>query len=200
MLGTITPLGERSRGNSYMATAVSYAVGSTLGGLALGTLLAVIVLWARSLLSDVTDTLRLSMAGSAFIGAAFLDWSGATFPVPRRQVSKGWPSILKGWAYGLGFGFQLGFGFATVVNTALLPIGAIVAVVSGSPGLCLSFGLLFGLGRGLLVFLSWKLQSQSQLLEAGRQVDRSEAAARLSVGICTLVLGSVCWVASVTHS
>src|SRR3989442_3008088 len=116
MLGSMTPLGERSRGANWATTVAWYLAGSTAAGAGVGWVLG----WVGS-----ATTLAVGLAGrSTLIPLAALALAGVlldaglfgtTLPTIHRQVNEDWLQRYRGWVYGLGFGFQLGLGVATVV-------------------------------------------------------------------------------------
>ncbi|MDX6449256.1 MAG: hypothetical protein QOD08_1719, partial [Gaiellaceae bacterium] len=116
MLGSITPLGERSRGRRWGITVAAYTLGSIAGSLVLGLAAGSV---GSVVLSGTPPALRVTtlavfvLAGLAFELQAF----GLRLPTHRRQVDEEWLTRYRGWVYGLGFGFQLGLALVTVVNT-----------------------------------------------------------------------------------
>ena len=52
------------------------------------------------------------------------------------------------WVYGAGFGVQLGAAAATVVNTALVPLFMLAALLSGHAVSGMVLGAAFGAARG----------------------------------------------------
>src|SRR3954453_19341957 len=105
MLTSISPLGERARGNRWAGTAAVYVVASTLGGVAIGALLG-----AVGSLFEVS----LLVAAAVCALAAVADLVHR-LPTIHRQVDEDWLSRYRGWVYGAGYGAQLGVGVATIV-------------------------------------------------------------------------------------
>jgi hypothetical protein len=68
-------------------------------------------------------------------------------------VNERWLDRLRPWAYGAGFGWQIGTGLATYIMTAGVYLMIVLAALTGAPWLAVVFGVLFGLVRGLSVFL-----------------------------------------------
>ena len=58
----------------------------------------------------------------------------------RRQVNEDWLVAYRSWVYGAGFGLQLGAAVATVVNTALVPLFMLAALLAGN----MTAGLVIG--------------------------------------------------------
>src|SRR6266542_2787419 len=114
MLGSITPLGERGRGQRWGLTVVAFFVGSTAGAAAVGALLG---LAGRAAMGTGGLRERLIFLTAAIGVGAALDARilGVRLPTVRRQVNEDWLHRYRGWVYGLGFGVQLGVGFSTVV-------------------------------------------------------------------------------------
>src|SRR5437588_3889490 len=104
MLGSITPLGERSRNSRWSLTLLYFMAGSALGGTTAGTILGAI--GSRIHLSPTTATALL--VGLVAVGAAVDSRLIAIrIPSPRRQVDDAWLRRYRSWVYGLGFGVQL---------------------------------------------------------------------------------------------
>src|SRR5436190_18791105 len=114
MLGSITPLGERSRGRRWGITVTAFALAAGAAGAALGAALG-----AAGGLVDVSATPRTALLGLAVAAAVVVDVvPGVRAPGPRRQVNEAWLHRYRGWVYGAGFGLQLGLGVTTIVSTA----------------------------------------------------------------------------------
>ena len=129
MLTSISPLGERARGNRWTVTVAWLTVGAALGGSALG---AVLGLLGGVLGGSPDDSWRLGVLAMGAAAAAVWDLSGRRFP-GRRQVNEDWLTSLRPWVYAVGFGAQLGAALATVVNTALVPLFMLAAVLTAQP-------------------------------------------------------------------
>ena len=145
MLGSITPLGERSRGRRWGITVTAFALAATAAGAGLGA-----VLGAAGGLVGLSATTRTGLLAAAVAVAVAVDLvPGLRAPGPRRQVNEAWLHRYRGWVYGAGFGLQLGLGVTTIVSTAAvyaefdrqrptageprLPDGLIEAVRAGDP-------------------------------------------------------------------
>ena len=121
MLTSITPLGERGRGNRWGHTAAWLVAGHVVGGALLGGAVVSLAAAARSLgvprVSGTASTgfVVATVAALAVLAIGF-DLLGGRVP-GRRQVDERWLTTYRGWVYGFGFGVQLGFGLGTVVNT-----------------------------------------------------------------------------------
>ena len=191
MLTSITPLGERGRGNRFWLTRSWLVVGHVAGGLLLGAGLATVsaVVGAVGLRPD--DATALVIIAVAAVVAVAGDLAGITVP-GARQVDERWLTAYRGWVYGLGFGVQLGFGLVTVVNTLLLGVvllsGAVLA-----PSSALLLGGLYGLTRGVGASLNGRVRTVRDLRRLHEHLDRSERAVRWSgLGTVALVaLGAV---------
>src|SRR4051794_16357363 len=101
MLTSISPLGERARGNRWSVTVAAYLLGSLLGGAALGALLGAV---GELLLGPLP-----LIAAGVCVAAAAADLAGL-LPRGSRQVDETWLNRYRGWVYGFGFGAQLGVG------------------------------------------------------------------------------------------
>lgn len=187
MLTSITPLGERGRGNRWAVTTTAYAVGCALGGATTGLVLGGV----GALLPPLPVLL---LAGAACLLAAAADLVPGRLPVGRRQVDEQWLGRYRGWVYGLGFGYQLGLGVVTVVTSAATVAVLAVALLTRSPLLGALVGLVFGSARALPALLVRHVDSPDRLRRLAQDVERhSGTAARTTVG--ALVAGGAVLVA-----
>ncbi len=171
MLSTITPLGERSRGHSYRATAAWFVVGVTAGGATLGLLMALGAEAVR--VSGMPADSRLLALGLAALVALVSDTGllGRRLPVHRRQVNERWLDEYRPWVYGGGFGWQIGTGLATYVTSAAVYLLVVAGALSALPLAALALGTLFGFLRGLAVLLTSRVRSTDDLLGLHRRVE-----------------------------
>lgn len=131
MLGSITPLGERSRQMRWGLTVSMFALGSLVSSVLLGSVLG----WGgEQVARSASEHVRvLALGGLVLVGALFDSrMFGLRVPTHRRQVNRMWMEEFRGWVYGLGYGFQLGVGVVTVVNTAATYAMLAAAVLTGS--------------------------------------------------------------------
>ena len=188
MLTSITPLGERGRGNRYAVTLSAYVVGCLLGGATTGALLGAV--------GALLPTLPvLLLAAGACVAAALADVRGTR--LGRRQVDEDWLTRYRGWVYGLGFGYQLGLGVVTVVTSAAtVAVLALMLLTQSVPG-GLLVGLVFGSARAVPALLLGRAASHGELrtLAAGLE-RRAPLAARtttvaLALGGAVLLTGAL---------
>ncbi len=176
MLTSISPLGERARGNRFWRTAAVYAAGSLLGGGAVGAALG-------ALGAPVVDAVGSgwSLAALALAAAAglVLDRTGR-LPTLRRQVNERWLSSYRGWVYGLGFGVQLGAGVATIVTASTTYVALVAASLTGSFAGGLAVGATFGAARALPLLVTARIDTPAQLAALHRRV--AGAADRVATG------------------
>lgn len=160
MLASITPLGERSRGNSHSVTITAFVIGCVAGATFLG-----------SVLGELGSFLALD-PGAAVVVVAMLCVAGflidlnlfsVSLPTPRRQVDAAWLETYRGSVYGCGFGAQLGFAVVTVVPSFLTYIWISTAVLAGSAWGGAVLGITFGLLRGLGALPSVRVTSPARL-------------------------------------
>ncbi len=200
MLTSISPLGERGRGNKWPVTVAWFAAGSVAAGAAVGSLLGGLGLLAWAAVDQVSGanpgpgtvthnvTLVVLAAGSA--GAVWWDLSGRRLP-GRRQVNEDWLTRLRGWAYGTGFGAQLGAAVVTVVNTALVPMFILAALMSGEISSGLVIGATFGLVRGCSVAINARVRDAGDLRRLHRRIDELAGLSRhVSVAAAVAVSGA----------
>jgi hypothetical protein len=172
MLATITPLAEAGRGHRYRSTALWFVAGSVAGGVTLGLALGVVALGVGAAgLSAVTVAL-LACAASVVAAASDAQVGGFALPVHHRQVNERWLDQFRPWVYGAGFGWQIGTGFVTYIRTAGVYLLAVLAVLTGSWWAAVVLGALFGLVRGLAVFLGRSITSPGALATFHRRFTR----------------------------
>jgi len=181
MLASITPLGERGRGNRWWLTALAYEVGSIVGGAAMGAAAGTIGLPLAHLL--LTSALARAVAGAAVTAVALALEIGmrnarSRLPGPRRQVDKAWLDRYRGWVYGGGFGLQLGTGLVTIVNSAAMYALVGLLIAMGSPATGAAVGALFGLARALPLLAFGRARDFVSLQQVHRRLDRLAASSR----------------------
>ena len=181
MLTSITPLGERSRGNRWAVTATAYAVGCVLGGASTG-----LVLGAVGALLPALPVLLL--AGTACLLAAAADLAPGRLRGGHRQVDEDWLARYRGWVYGAGFGYQLGLGVVTVVTSAATGAVLVLALLTQSPVAGLLLGAVFGVARALPALLLRRVDSPARIRSLAAFLDRRAALAH-RVAAATLVAG-----------
>jgi hypothetical protein len=167
MLTSISPLGERARGNRWTVTVTLYVVASVLGGLTIGGLLG----FAGSFLS-----------ASAWVAAAVCAAAGVLdavrrLPTVRRQVDEDWLTRYRGWVYGVGFGYQLGLGVVTIVTSAATYAMLGLCLLSGSTASGLAIGGCFGLVRALPILALRRASTPEALRAVGRRLEVLSGAA-----------------------
>jgi hypothetical protein len=197
MLGSITPLGERSRGMSWRVTATAFAAGSALGGAAVG--------WLAGLAGGVPAaalgrTSALGLLAAAAAVALVVD-SGRTRlrrPTLRRQVDERWLRMYRGWVYGAGFGVQLGVGVVTIVSTSAVYLTFLAAALAGGGRAGATVGLGFGLARAWTLVPATRVRGPGDLLWADRMLQRWRApvhraaqAATAAVALAAAVLATL---------
>jgi len=170
MLTSISPLGERARGNRFWRTAGAYAAGSVLGGTlaggALGSIGAVVVGLVGA--GPAVDRAALVVLAVAAVAGAVLDARRA-LPTLHRQVDERWLATYRGWVYGFGFGFQLGLGVATIVTASTTYVALLAAALTGSPAGGAAVGAAFGVARALPLLVTARVGAPEDLarLHAG---------------------------------
>lgn len=175
MLTSITPLGERGRGQTWGITATALTLGHFVGGAALGGLLALAALGVGAVGGVAASSAAVAVAGAATL-AVVGDLAGLSLP-GRRQVDERWLNTYRGWVYGLGFGVQLGFGFVTVINTLLFAALVVTAPLLG-PTPAFAIGVVYGAGRAAMALLSVRVASIEQLKALHRRLDEADRAIR----------------------
>ncbi len=180
MLTSISPLGEQARGNRWSLTVLWLGLGAAGGGAAVGAALGAIGQAGAAALDSGT---RLLVLAGACAAAAAWDLSGRRLP-GRRQVNEDWLVSYRSWVYGAGFGLQLGAAVATVVNTALVPLFMLAALLAGEVTAGLAIGAAFGAARGVSLVLGHRVRTPDDLRQLHRRLDRhADRVRRLGAGI-----------------
>ena len=190
MLGSITPLGERGRGSRWWLTVTAYLVGSTLGGIAIGSGLGLV---GSSFASRTSVAARLAVIGVAVIAGLLADLGpfGLRLPTVRRQVDEGWRAGYRGWVWGLGYGIQLGAGVVTVVTTSTVYATWLAAGLSGGIVAGAVIGVTFGVVRAAPVLSVAGVRRPDQLLHVDVVLARWAVPARRATYAAGAVVASV---------
>lgn len=192
MLGSITPLGERGRGQSFPLTLVAFILGALAGGVTIGALLGSIGSWFFKAQGDWPSWVLLSLVA---LGLAFdLRLGGIRLPTPRRQVNEEWLGRYRGWVYGAGFGFQLGLGIVTIVSVSATYLVLAAAFLSGSGAWGLIIGGAFGFTRALMILPASRVRTTAELARLTRLIHRFDQPSRSLVlvaesAVLVVVLG-----------
>ena len=187
MLTSISPLGERARGNRWWLTVWWLVLGAVLGGAAVGAALGAL---GQALVGSSGDGVRLGVLAGACAAAAAWDMTGRRLP-GRRQVNEDWLVAYRSWAYGAGFGLQLGAAAATVVNTALVPLFMLAALLTGEITAGLVIGAAFGTARGATMALSSRVRTPDDLRRLHRRLDLwADRARGLGAGVAAVLGGA----------
>lgn len=175
MLSSITPFGERGRGNRYWATASWFVAGAAAGGASLGAVAAGLALIVSSTGLGGHPVVVVSLAAAVAAAGAALDAGvfGDVLPVVRRQVDDRWLSRYRSWAYAAGFGWQIGTGVLTYVMTCAVALAVVLGALTGDA--LVAFGVATGFGtlRGLAVLLTSRADSPQSLRGLHRRLDRA---------------------------
>jgi sulfite exporter TauE/SafE len=170
MLGSMSPVGDRSRNQRWWITAIAYTVASVVAAAVMGVGLGA----AGQVLAGIVRVpaaMRLLVLGTMLIAAAALD-AGARGRLPtwRRQVDERWLTTYRGWVYGAGFGAQLGLGVATIVTSAATYATLAAAFLSASWHKGLLIGVVFGAARATPLLLMARVRSADRLYAVTRKV------------------------------
>jgi hypothetical protein len=109
------------------------------------------------------------------------DVFGQIIPIWRRQVNDQWLARYRSWVYGAGFGWQIGVGVATYIMTAAVFLLVVLAAMTIDPVEAALLCGLFGLVRGLAVFLTARSDSPGQLHALHHRFDQAGPAVRVGV-------------------
>jgi hypothetical protein len=197
MLASITPLSESGRGHRYRTTAWWFVVGSTMGGATLGVMVALLTVAVDAFSLTSGEVIIVALVASALALASDADLGGFHLPVHHRQVNERWLDRFRPWVYGAGFGWQIGSGLATYIMTAGVYLLIVLAALTGEPLLGLVFGALFGLVRGLSVFLGRRITSTERLRAFHvRFYEFGPTVRRLMVAVDALATALFAWLLS----
>ncbi len=161
MLASITPLGERGRGNRWTTTAGLFITASAAGGAALG---AVLGLLGSVVLDHVGIGWRLGVLGAALAVGVVWELGRGRVPGPRRQVNERWLDQYRRWIYAAGFGAQLGIGVVTIVVTSAVYGVWAAALVSAQPVAGAAIGAAAGAMRGATLLAGARATSPQRLV------------------------------------
>jgi hypothetical protein len=175
MLGSITPLGERSRGRRWGVTVTAFGLAAVAAGGAAGALLG--EAGGRAGLAAGTRTGLLAVAVAAAIAVDAVP--NLHPPGPRRQVNEEWLQRYRGWVYGAGFGAQLGLGVATIVTTAAVYATIAAAVLAGTAAGGAAVGAVFGAARAATLLPTAGVREPHALATLDRRVRSWERPTRL---------------------
>lgn len=197
MLSTITPIGERGRGNRFGPTAVWFVAGATVGGACLGA--AGAALAAPVGAAGPSGAVLAGAAALAALTGAVLDagLGGLRLPAHHRQVNERWLDRFRHGVYGAGFGWQIGAGLATYIMTAGVYLVVVLGALTGSPWWALAMGTAFGAVRGLAVLAGAGIRSPAALAAFHRRFDalgeRTRRAMVVVEAAAALVLAGALW-------
>lgn len=177
MLSSITPLGERSRGQRFGITAASLLLGAAGAGTALGAVLGLV---GAALPLGATQRL-VTLAAAASVGLALDLLPGRRLPTHLRQVDERWLHRYRGWVYGLGFGIQLGVGVATVVTASAVYLTLAGAALAPSVEAGALVGCVFGAVRGGSVLLGGWIDTPARLVGFHRRLERLDRPAAAAI-------------------
>lgn len=195
MLTSISPLGERARASRWWVTTTAYVISSTLGGIAVGTLAALLGgLFPDDLRSSPPV---LGLVAAALVVGLLLDLGvgGARLPSWRRQVDEAWLGRYRGWVVGTGFGAQLGVGVVTIVTSSTTYAVILLAALSGSGPVGALLGGAFGLVRALPLVLMARVDTRERLWAVLRHVEHAaptaDRVARLALAVGAAALTTI---------
>lgn len=184
MLSSITPLAEEGRGHRYRTTTAWFVAGSTLGGASLGLVMAALAAGVRAIGASNTTLTTIAAVTCLVTIASDTNIGGFRLPVHHRQVNERWLDQFRPWVYGAGFGWQIGAGLATYIKTCAVYLMVVLAVLTGNPEAALLVGAVFGVVRGMAVFLGRHITSSAALADFHRRFVAAEPLARTATTLC----------------
>jgi len=186
MLASISPLGERARGNRWGLTVLVFTVAAGAAGAALGAILGL----AGSLAAG-PGHLRIGVLAGVALLAGLADLAApGRVPTVRRQVNEDWVGTLRWWVYGAGFGGQLGAGVTTIVTTATVYAWMAAALLGGSAAGGALVGAVFGLARSVPLATVAGVRGPADLRATIRRLTSWARAGRLGAACASLAVGT----------
>lgn len=179
MLTSISPLGERARGNRFWVTAAAYAAGSLVGGTAIGAALGAL---GTPIVGALGDDVPFAVLAVVAVAGVLLD-SARRLPTLRRQVDERWLSTYRGWVYGFGFGLQLGLAVTTIVTASTTYVALVAALLTGSPLGGAVVGATFGAVRAAPLVVTARVRSTEELARLHRGVARAAEPASVATRV-----------------
>ncbi len=181
MLSSITPLAERSRGHRFGATASWFVLGAIVGGATLGVAAAALAVIVRATGLGADAACGVAAALALVCALSDLRPFGLHLPFHGRQVNEVWLGRYRPWVYASGFGWQIGTGLATYILTAATYLLIALAALGADPAVAVALGVLFGLTRGLAVFLAAGITTPERLHAFHRRFDQVGPRVRAAV-------------------
>ena len=190
MLSSITPLGERGRGQRWWLTVLAFGVGALAGGALVGLAAGGVGAALRAV--GVQGAAAAWTATALALLAVAVDAPGSPVPLPRwrRQVDEDWLTRYRGWVYGLGFGLQLGAGLVTIVVSAVIYLAFALAALTGSVAGAVAVGVAFGATKALVLLAAARVRTPEELLGFHRRLDAARSwSRRAALGGDVVALG-----------
>jgi hypothetical protein len=188
MLASITPLGERARGNRWTTTAALFIAASIGGGAAVGAATGML---GSLILGDVGKGWRLGLLGAALALGVAWELGRGSVPGPRRQVNERWLDEYRRWIYAAGFAAQLGTGVATIVVTSAVYAVWAAALVSASPGAGAAIGAAAGAMRGATILAGARTTTPQGLVALHQRLQSIQGPVRRGALAAQLALVAV---------
>lgn len=159
-----------------LGSVLAYVFASTVGGSAVGLILAKAGHSVRvhgGTLGTVGMTASLTIVVLLAVGAEITGRRNP-LPTPWRQVPRGW----VGWRHtsntAIGFGFVLGGGAFTILHHAAAYALAAVALLAPTPAAGALLGAVYGAIRGGMLLVGWAVE----VLTGGRHRLKAESVDR----------------------
>jgi hypothetical protein len=193
MLSSITPLGERTRGNIWSRAVIAFVLASALAGILVGA-----VLGSLGSLLHPQPRLALVILGAVSAAGLLLDvgWPKLRLPTIRRQVNRLWMEQYRDWVYGAGYGLQLGAGLGTIVSTSAVYSALVAGMLVAEPRAGALVGGVFGLVRGMTILAGAVASDADRLMALHRRLERGRAywhrfsiSAQASLSASVLIVG-----------
>lgn len=201
MLASISPLGERARGNRWWLTVAALTAGGTVAGATTGAVVGgagQLTAWSAAWTGGAATGAFAVAAATAAMADGLRQagiWPVRYVPA-RRQVNEYWLDRYRGWVYGAGFGVQLGAGVATIVTTATVYLLFVAEFLTRSWAEGAVLGGLFGAARAAPALAAGWARTGSRLRRlhgAMAAADRAAAWATVAGAVGTAALLGARW-------
>lgn len=178
MVLTITPMVHGGQRIKWGASVVLHALGGVLGGAAAALAAYLTVYVVTTWLAVPTIPLALAIVGLSLLTDARA--LPVRVPSPKRQVPERWRAMFSTRLTAFLYGIGLGMGITTrVYFAATYAVFLVAALVLGFPAV-LAVGGVFGLARGMSIWIAYNGASLEALERALRNRVRYRTAARVA--------------------
>lgn len=171
---------------------VSYAIGTTLGGCALGVTLATFGLLLESLPLEAKQIVLIPLLLLLMVSIGLQAVSRVSpLPERRRQVPRDWLRWASRTRTAFCFGLVIGYGALTRLHAAIWYVMAIAIILSPSLWVGVLIGATYGMARGACLLLTWIVDVIVGLRIDWQRIDGSALIVRAVLCAVAAVLSAV---------